>query len=540
MKRWLLYHHLTILDVLRLWPTVQHHVIIVAGICLPILLLLGLKNGHVADLREELLRSPTGRQVVFWSGQHGELMSPSTIRQYEEDIPGVDLIIPEVQRLVSISAGDDEENSLTIDDVTLYSTRPRDPILGQHAADVLDGSESGIVLVRRVAEALKVKPGQSVSVTVRRQRDGVAESASTSLTLKVVVEQTQKEGGDVGYVDVGLLAAMEQYVLGFQVPRLGWPALKASAPDEYTSYLIFCETASPLTIEDIRTFRDRGYVVEEIQQKNLRTLFGLLKPESLDKLLVYRLAAHGIKGWQTLNIAPGEITHFTEADDVAIPWNDPKLMDVAGGTHRLVGLSLPKRTWLKLYMKQRECGFDYDADTFSVQFPEVGHPITGPAKLKFADGKGISLRVATLPEVQTAPEGELPPGVPSDQAAATASGDNGTPLETRLPDLDEKQKASIADIASLLKGNGNKDSDAQGDPRQTGNTGSGGDKDDDLPESGTAEGGRELAPQPPQEAPFHPEERQDNSKKPVEEKPAPPVAAPDNATPEQNDYGSSE
>jgi len=42
------YAKLTALDIFRLWPSVQHHVIIVAGICLPILLLLGLQNGEVA------------------------------------------------------------------------------------------------------------------------------------------------------------------------------------------------------------------------------------------------------------------------------------------------------------------------------------------------------------------------------------------------------------------------------------------------------------------------------------------------------------
>ena len=104
MKRWLLYHALTVLDVIRLWSTVQHHVVIVAGICLPILILLGLKNGHVADLREDLLKSPTGRQVVFWSGQQGELMTVDRIHAYEQEIPGVEVVIPEIQKLVAISA----------------------------------------------------------------------------------------------------------------------------------------------------------------------------------------------------------------------------------------------------------------------------------------------------------------------------------------------------------------------------------------------------------------------------------------------------
>ena len=49
------YTSLAIRDLLRMWSSTQHHVVIVAGICLPILLLLGLKRGHVEELRRERL-----------------------------------------------------------------------------------------------------------------------------------------------------------------------------------------------------------------------------------------------------------------------------------------------------------------------------------------------------------------------------------------------------------------------------------------------------------------------------------------------------
>lgn len=459
MSRWLLYHRLTMLDVLRLWPTVQHHVIIVAGICLPILLLLGLKNGHVADLRQELLRSPTGRQIVFWSGQHAELMAPSTIDRYEQEIPGVDLIIPEVQRLVSISVEGTEGDDRSVDDVTLYSTRSGDPILRQHAADVLDGSERGIVLVRRVAEALKVEPGQDVIVTVQRQSGGVSESVSVSLTLEAVIEQGRREGGDVGYVDCNLLTAMEQYILGFQVARLGWSAFAAPAPDEYTSYLIFCEKLNPLAEDDLRAFSERGYVAEIVEQEDVRILFGLLKPESLDELLVYRLAAHGAEGWRPLSIAPGEITRFTEADDIAIPWNEPKWMEIDGVSRCVVGLSLPKRTWLKLYMEQRECGFGYDAETLSVQFPGPNAHEASVANLKIANGTDISLNVATIasPEPSPAASGDLP--LATEEVKETDDGEAAEEMPIAPAEMPPSDTAEQEDNIEA-KGHGNEAGEA--------------------------------------------------------------------------------
>jgi len=400
MKRLWLYHVLTVRDVLRLWSSVQHHVIIVAGICLPILLLLGLKNGHVAELREDLLKSPTGRQVVFWSGQHGELMTPEAARSYEREIPGVEIVIPEVQRLVSLSSNHDQDEIRRVDHVTLYSTRPGDPIIAQYGGDVLQEAGDEIVLMSSVAEALNVQPGDEVEVTIERERDGAVETASVLLEVKAVIDQTSDESSNVGYADVSTLSVMEQYVMGYQVRRFGWPAFKVSAPDRYSNYLIFCEDTSPLTKEDLRTLQERGYSVEPVNDEKLRTLHGLLTSESLEKLLVYRLGAEAAEGWRPLSVAPGELARLTAADDIVIPWNEPRIFTIEGRRHRLLGLSLPRRTWLRLYMKDRQLGFDFNADTFSVQV--IGQNSTPDVvELVSHEGSTLQLSATMLTLVET-------------------------------------------------------------------------------------------------------------------------------------------
>ena len=185
MRRFLYYHRLTFLDLVRLWPSVQQQVIIVAGICLPILLLLGLKNGHVAELRKDLLTSPTGREVVFWSGQHGELLKPSTIENFRESLGPVDLIIPELHRVVSLAAVDAKGGRKTVDNVTLYSTRPGDPILAQNRVDVLAENEKSLVLAEEVARSLGIRAGDTVAVTVQRMHEGTVEKASIDLKVKL-------------------------------------------------------------------------------------------------------------------------------------------------------------------------------------------------------------------------------------------------------------------------------------------------------------------------------------------------------------------
>ena len=75
MKRWLFYNSLAWHDIIRLWRSTQQQVVIVTGICLPVLLLMGLKRGHVAELRHDLVTSPTGRQILCWSAERGKLLA---------------------------------------------------------------------------------------------------------------------------------------------------------------------------------------------------------------------------------------------------------------------------------------------------------------------------------------------------------------------------------------------------------------------------------------------------------------------------------
>ena len=102
MNRLLFYLQLGWLDLIRLWPATRQHILIVTGICLPILLLLGLKRGHVAELQKELLKSPTGRQIIFWSAQRGELLSANSLERLTKELHKIDIAIPDTQRVCNL------------------------------------------------------------------------------------------------------------------------------------------------------------------------------------------------------------------------------------------------------------------------------------------------------------------------------------------------------------------------------------------------------------------------------------------------------
>jgi len=395
MRAWLYYHLLAIQDLVRLWGSTQHHVIIVAGICLPILLLLGLKQGHVADLRSELLTSASGRQVVFWSAQHGELMTREVIERMQQEIPAVELIIPETQRLVTLAAPQaDDSSAPRTQSVTLYATREGDPVLAQLEGDVLTPGELAVVLPDSVTAALGVDRGDEITLTVDRQRAGAEGSASVSVVVKAVIP-AGPDKSPIGYADLRLLDWLEQYVRGFRVAELSWPALRASVRDAYEGYLVFCETTNSLSDDDLKALGERGLLVEPVADATVKSLWGLLKADSLERLAAYRVFSTASRSnpQRRLTIAPSEIAELTAADDVVIPWNEPQTFTINGRAHLLIGLSLPKRTWLREYLKRPGAAFDYDAETFLARMPAGAAPARGTLSLPLDSEHTCQLRL---------------------------------------------------------------------------------------------------------------------------------------------------
>ena len=87
MKDLKYYTFLAVTDLFRLWRTTQNHVIIVAGICLPLFLLLGIKAGFIDEMSKELLESPTGRQVTCWSGEEERFLTKKHVERVQGRLP---------------------------------------------------------------------------------------------------------------------------------------------------------------------------------------------------------------------------------------------------------------------------------------------------------------------------------------------------------------------------------------------------------------------------------------------------------------------
>ncbi len=443
MRRWQFYLRLGWLDLVRLWPTTRHHAIIVAGICLPILMLLGIKRGHVAELRRDLVTSPIGRQVTFWSARKGELMDRTAVARLSRELPSVEVIIPEIQRVVRLSRTESISSASSPNEdaglsATLYATRPGDPMLDQLGIAAPAAGERSIVLGEGLARRLQVSVGQQVDLHLTRGRDHQEEQVSLTCTILAVMP-TEQQDAAIGYLDLDLLDACEQFVRGQRVESLNWPSARTPARDGYSSYLIFCERDNDLTEDDRNFLADRGFLLTDRTAEPPVPLDRLLAPGSRDQLRIYEAATTQTsqRPEPRLFFAPSELSEQTTADDVILPWNTPANAEYKGRPWRLVGLSLPRRTWLREYFVQADLPFDYDAEPFQARALALLEPITLVCPLDARQ----RLAISCVGKDSTASETLVSP---AESSSNVSSADNSTKEPVAAADGLESDSAFVS------------------------------------------------------------------------------------------------
>lgn len=384
------YLHLAWLDFTRLRHTTQHHVVIIAGIVLPILLLLGLKRGHVAELRKELLESPTGRQITIWSGQHGALIDNQCVEDLSRNVAGIDLVIPELQRVVTMVRNADGNAEVKELDVTLFATRPGDPILRQAGCEIPSGNDSLVVISDLVATQLGVQVGDNVDVIVSRTTSRGEETVRAKLQIASILQQ-DTEKSQIGFSTFPFLDRCDQWVRGFWVESLGWPASGDPIPARYCAYLAFTEGPATLTDEDLRTLKDRGFLAELTADALERTLAGAISPDKAETLTVWRVTPEGSTPDSPVWVTnpPAEFEAITHADDVVVAWTPPRQ---GGDLERLlVGVTLKKRSWLRAFLRSRSLAFEPLEASSSY---EASPPLTDRAMLTLRTTRGVQLQLA--------------------------------------------------------------------------------------------------------------------------------------------------
>jgi len=345
-------------DAWRAGGVLLANVAIVAGICLPIFLLLGLKRGLVTQFRSDIQKSPTARQIEAHLGSAGAHLRFTTSyeKEIEKEVPGVALVVPQIT-LNGWAAHEGKET-----ESTFACTKPGDPFLSFYGADVLKEGDRGVVVSRAVADELGIayeelsngrfQVDEDAVITLKVMRGGDDEKHELQTPVRAVFATSDKTLKGL-YLDRQMMDWLEDFKKGRSVEALGLKGFADAVKAEYDGYVSFSKYQFSPT--DFTRLKARGLTAVPLAEskrkdkQQLRSLYGLLKPHDLH---VYWIGASlsTSDGDATVTIDAADVEGITEPDDRVLPWATPRTMNINGAPHQLVGITLNAR-WLKNYFR---------------------------------------------------------------------------------------------------------------------------------------------------------------------------------------------
>lgn len=178
----------------------------------PLLLLFGLKNGVVSQLRHDLLDDPRTREVRMTGNGNYDLPWLARLAQR----PEVGFSIP-LTRSLNTQADLVRDGRHFAANAEVIPTAKGDPLL----SDVtIPQQDTQVVLSASAARRLEVKTHDSFRLLVNRKLDGISQKAQVTLTVADVLDNARFTRPGV-FVTLPLLVALENYRDGFQAPLLG-------------------------------------------------------------------------------------------------------------------------------------------------------------------------------------------------------------------------------------------------------------------------------------------------------------------------------
>jgi ABC-type lipoprotein release transport system permease subunit len=328
----------------------------VSGICLPILLLLGLKNGNIAEMRRSIETDPSARQITI-SVEHDELPENEVsklLQDINRDNNLIGVIIPVIDQSVFFTRADKKTKT-----ATLQATIPGDPIAEAHGVSLPEYKQDDtprIAVSQKIAADLDCKIGDEIVLHIRRNlEDGSLQTAETKVVVAAITK-SDDESKEANYAPLGFIMDLKRYANGEQVLRFDWVSADLPPRDIYAGFILFTRKNKPLTERHIKNLAGMNYVVNEIKDKERITLGGLLNDEAEKELLAYYLCCKGSenKEWGTEYEKPSNIAEA--ASDIfpsVIQWNKPLEVQIDDKHYKMFGISLPDR-WIVNYRKNTQ------------------------------------------------------------------------------------------------------------------------------------------------------------------------------------------
>lgn len=389
LRRWWYYVSFVWRDLIRQPKATQIQSIVVAGICLPVLVLIMLKRGHVQELRRELIESPTGRQIKLYCSGGGEFFPRDGLLTFCQQLGPVDVVIPDnVVRGCTFSRTNGVKPANLIRGVDINATSPGDPILNQCGCDVLKNDEDGIIVSDSLAAEANLGVDDFVQITVLR----FAANEQVHMTLPVRAIATGDSSRPTAFMNSQTLDRVKSWQKGEAFERWNWPSLVTTTAPRYRQFLLFTETDDPLTDRGRRELARRQLQVNPLPGNERAALDQLLDPETLDQINVYRITGPVIDGAASvLSVDPATLSDRTPADDVIIPWCSPQRLRIQSQETFVVGLSVPEFNWLRLRFRSDQVLFSTEENPLQISFHQPVDPDVESVALTTSSGSSVPL-----------------------------------------------------------------------------------------------------------------------------------------------------
>lgn len=177
----------------------------------PLLLLFGLKNGIVSQLRHQLLEDPRTREVRITGNGNYDF---SWLERLAER-PEVGFSIP-LTRSLNTQADLVRDGQHFVAGAEVIPTGAGDPLL---AGVAVPRQDREVVLSASAARRLDLKPGETFRLMVSRKIDGQNQRAAFALTVSGILDDGRFARAGA-FITLPLLVALEDYRDGYQVPLL--------------------------------------------------------------------------------------------------------------------------------------------------------------------------------------------------------------------------------------------------------------------------------------------------------------------------------
>ena len=295
-----------------------------AGLCLLLLVLIGLKSGLVQRLYDDIMTS--------WSSVKGDWYATSSTLSLDEvgekailaQLPRGSILVPEITKIVTLSTGTSK-----VQNVTVQATVPGDPFLRFYKAEITDPRVPELVISPAIADELRITEASfplSATIALARGHGDQAVVATLPIVIRSIVG-LEGSNTKTAYLSRYFMEQLEDFTQGEAVIEQGWPGLPAEDSIGQQGYMAFAK--QPYSIDDLNRLHMRGFKAPLLSShdpsahsRNGHRLYGLLKPHDLH---VYFVTAEtqDDRGEQYLNFDVTEVESITTSDDVLLYWSEP-------------------------------------------------------------------------------------------------------------------------------------------------------------------------------------------------------------------------